>query len=364
MIDLIKNIATPLDEFIENVKNSDDRIDYIKKHTYKVSNEKYPGLCDFFFNLNFKYHGIEGAFTDQTYPIYNDVLGSAGYKTRFIVFDACGTYIYVMMKLQDNIGMRRYGIPLYYMLYGICSLNGDLNAERYVAETLMNMYEFRSELRLMTNFDKSETLFNYDFYAIPQDFADMNRSKWRSSHGINKLNQIVDVRFKKRKELTDTERSDITNLQAEWHIRRTTNKNITNTADTKMLDYTNDEHMNFILYYIGETLVGYNVLLSYDKFSYIDILKPVSSFGYERVAEMFDDDTAKLIHSYLLNYMIYKCEELCFVTLKQDIVFIGGIIIMNSKNATESGQDLTSYKQRLFKNSLKYYKYYNDVKLQ
>lgn len=364
MIDLIKNIATPLDEFIENVKNSDDRIDYIKKHTYKVSNEKYPGLCDYFFDLNFKYHGIEGVFSPQTYPIYNDVIGATGYKTRFIIFDACGTYIYVMIRLQDNIGMRRYGISLYFTLYGICAFNGDLNAERYVAETLMNMYEFRSELRVMTKFDKSETLFNHNFYAIPQDFADMNRSKWRSSHGINKLNQIVDVRFKKRKELTDVERSDITNIQMEWHIRRTTNKNLTNTADTKMLDYTNDEHMNYILYYIGDILVGFNVLLSYDKFSYIDVLKPISAFGYERVVEIIGDENAKLVHSYLLNYMIYKCDEFCFVNLNQESVFIGGIRIMKSEYIPECGQDLTSYKQRLFKNSLKYYKYYNDVKLQ
>jgi hypothetical protein len=84
--------------------------------------------------------------------------------------------------------------------------------------------------------------------------------------------------------------------------------------------------------------------------------------------EYFDSETSKLLHSYLLNFVIYKCAHISFNDFGLETIYIGGQTIRNSikvydeitgteKYVKNPGvHNLDGYKSRLFKRKIEYIK--------
>lgn len=367
MIDTINRLSVDINVFMDEMRCSDDRIAYVKSHSHKISNSEYPGLCAYFNNLRYKFKGYENFWSDFGYSEFIDISGSAGYKSRFIIFRCCDVNVYTFIRLQDNIGLRKVHRTPYFAIYGLCAENGDENIERHVAEILSSEYEFHVELKIKTEYD-NEPAFNNNYYMISDDFKDMQRSKWRSSHGINKLSDLITVQVKRYHELTDDDKRNIAELSKTWYSKRTILKNLTAVRDIKMMEYSHQDTYLYILYYIGDSLVAHNILFMYDKFSYVCVLKTISVFGMEYLEDHFDSETSKLLHSYLLNFVIYKCAQISFCDFSHETMYIGGHTIRNDIKVYDadagrekfiknpSVHNLDGYKSRLFKRKIEYIK--------
>lgn len=349
----IVSVAVPISE-LERIAKIDDYNSQFKavldiSRVITTEDKDVQDLSDRFFELNIAVHGVDNAFSEFQIGAFLDCQNkSSRYKTRFLIVDLGTTFVYVPFRVQDSIGLRVAGKKPFFMTYGIVSTDCLKETENKVTEALIKISLFSMIQRQATEGEKP---YQFNFYATVSDFENMKRSHWRSAHGINKLNERVQVLTFDRSELSDSNIEDMRLLCKEWYIDRLKVKNPEKGKfeDYYLMDLKKQDNLRYILFYMDNILVGYSIVIALDTYYYVKGFKPLSSMDDKYMEDRgIDEYWIHYLKSNLCNFMIYKIDEYVIGELGADFVAIGGKID-GLKKGENNHQDLMGYKKRLFK---------------
>lgn len=351
--DTIDKLAIDFNEFVSHLDDK-DAFEYVKKHSHTISNKDYPGVCNHFNRR--RLYG-QNLINEYLYPEFNDFVATR-WKSRFVILDCQSTNVYVAFRIQDNIGIRRYGIPLYNMIMHCIADNRDVNLEEHVLTTLQGKYVFSCAMRYNT--DEMKT-FNYNFHIFKDDFVKMRSSKWRSSHGINKLSKILDVRYKSYDMMTDNEKYDMVAFGYDWEQRRMNVKyNINKNVENMMFRYPHQDNIYYIMIYIGNILISTMTVIVVNQTAFIATFRQISPY-IDDIENDIITEHRQLLKSYLCDFSIWNADRICFDEYDCNMIHIGGVVIVNDNEEFRlKKHNLHGYKGRLFPHEGAYAKHYDE----
>ena len=164
------------------LKNSDKSFKYLLDSTTMLGIE-YIDI----FNMFFKDISCREMHTFMQDCIYAEA--ARNYRFRFMVVDTEVGYVIVCFKVVDVRGTEPNYFTISIPLKGIMGGN--------VSDVLKVLCEFECIKYVNVLCDRDDKYHINNYYNTIEDFeSKMNKSKWKSKKGINKLSKIIDVKCK------------------------------------------------------------------------------------------------------------------------------------------------------------------------
>ena len=292
-----------------------------------------------FYQASMEMPGFMGDYNVS--PEYVTILSN--YRYRYFIIKDRDTYILITLKIVDPPSVQRYFVLTYMPM----SLSG---VKKHYIELIklipcIKMAEIITEPPYTRN----------TYYNLLEDFQRMSRSKWRSSHGINKLSNLISVcqcaekepfvvdEYDKIFEIWCQQSGKITKGDADWryYIK----------SDHKALDIASKSETGFVMsFWYQDTIVGMTIGIPYLTDECI-IIPTQRSIGVGTVAFIqeylgVDEQTAQDIKKYLGSFIQYHIHRMCFDYYKDiKALFYGGD--MDDKN-------MKYFKELHYKHSINY----------
>lgn len=247
-------------------------------------------------------------------------------------------------KETDRVGLffkfyAMYGHHGSYLWFKPISLNKNLDNEKLVFD-LINKYQLIKGIlvpKVIPTLDYSKLkLRNDDYYCyVEERYKEINRSKWRSSKGINKLNNDFYISMN----VNYYDPQELHKLSYYWWKLH------------KKQNCTLDKHLNNMLYFpdnmkyvltwkLNGQLLGFTIITTH----FSDI--PVARIQHNRnLLKTEIDPDLKILTQHLADYMHYKTIEFCH-NKGYKVVYIGD---------AANGPYLKKYKSRNFNHVVQNY---------
>jgi hypothetical protein len=190
------------------------------------------------------------------------------------------------------------------------------------------------------------------YYNTIQDFQSMQKSKWRSSHGINKLSKIIQVNT--LDELLPSTQDEYDSIFEIWCQQ--SGKIIKGDSDWRY--YIKSDHntlriasnSGFILsFYYQEILIGMTMAIPYllDDCIIIPTQRSIGVASPQFIQDYLhvDESTALDVKKYLGSFVQYHIHKACFEQYNRRLLFYGGD--MDDKN-------MRYFKELYYKHSINY----------
>ncbi len=324
----IDSMSTPLDEFISN---EDKSYKYIFDMSTHIDMDSVDILKEFFKRVMTSPDKMCISSVDCAYGE-----ASRNYRFRYMIFKTEDDYVLVPLKVIDP---RSAEIKNYYTIsYPPISLNN--KSIRKVIDAL-KLYPSIKTIEVFCSEDEN-TRNNY--YNLPRDFSNMDRAKWKSKRGINKLNKIITVDyhselypdiFEKHKSIFDI-----------WCSFR--GKKPTIRTDKGMIELARkDENACVITFWYKDKLLGITVGIPiFDDYITIYTQKSLGVCDIEFLKEYLEEDDDSIvedIRKYLGSYVQYCINKYCFIDKGVKAVYYTG---------DQGDSNLRNFKKIYYKNAV------------
>ena len=243
---------------------------------------------------------------------------SKNMRMRFIVISIKDDYILVPMKMIDPIGYDRY----FSLSMEPISYSGSRDNEIQVVRLLMQFdcvkYIAVPELEPGDEVDNN-------YYNVADDFKEMDRSKWRSKRGVNKLMSVID--FDNHAELTPGIEDRVLTVNGIWDdIKMSKDKKLKLSKKTDQslakLSLNNQSLYIYSFSYHGK-MIGYSIaVVIVDKYIALLSTKQITN-DYQRLVDYIGEDTEELqmVHRHLSSFMQYMIHKDAFQERKFEGVY-------------------------------------------
>ena len=275
----------------------------------------------------------------DTFPEYGE--SSGNYRYRFLIININNDFVFINMKVIDP----RNGADRYFHIYRPISYNGSIDNELEVLSKLSEFSFIKDMVILSSNGDFSEWCNNY--YNTKESCEYMFKSKWKSKHCINKIDNIVSREFIDYDNgiLTD----EIMEFSERWEsIRKDKSEK---KSDKKLISMMNKSNsIRMLVIRVKGKIVAFNIAFIYlSKYVVIHTAKYLSVGSEEYLMDYLDIDfdTAKLLRYNLSAYMQYITHKEYLVDKHYDAFYYEGDTHLSW---------LRKYKQMFFRNIIFYKK--------
>lgn len=310
-------------------------------------------IIEKFYALRVNELGVRGCYPYSLNYMYNEMNGNHAH--RYAIIEKDGDEIFVAIKKVDMFNIkynRLIGLPI--------SKQGDRYIEKVITAQLMNN-GFISEVYIREDYLEDvfvadaydTTIADEDFYThIPTKFKEIDRSKFRSKHRINKCNRNELVEFRA---LTPHDITSVKMLHADWKKLKADESSLHggrlfNNFIKNFNGYTVDENMLIYGLFYDDILLAFTVLAkTNDGYCY-----QLINQSYNRKNEPYDmgrldnnqvGDLTKILTDIGQIFYYYYIKEL------NNKEFIGV-----TAAGTAGSKKLLTYKRNMNSNSIKYYK--------
>ena len=262
----------------------------------------------------------------------------AQFRSRCIVVSVDDDFVFVPLKLNQNSSM-----PWWYDIsFKPVSV---LDRKDSILQTL-NVLSEHSVKNVIIGEDSEKAVVDNNYYNTAEDFHSwMDKCKWRSKHGINKLSKIVEFRT----EWYDGIESDVKECGEIWnrHRKKIGRSEGSIRGDVKCIQ----NRMSSLCYtfFCNGKIAGYMIPFVFGRCAAIEASKSISS-DIEFCRERFgiDDIEAKLLSANLGRYMQYEMHKDLLQNRKLNAVYYYGDVRSAS---------LREFKKLMFKHKIWYNKY-------
>lgn len=311
---------------LENIKTQKQLFD--KSEVMNVENiDKYEKYLNILIN-KYGYEGVPPYYLDTVY-----VVATKNFRFRFVEIsynnDTIGVF-YKYISMFGNTYIRLFREPI--------SLQGNRDNEIKVFDILYNNNLF-SKIVISDNLPKEiiskYKAFDNEYFNIVKDRCkNLESSKWKSSHGINKLKQDENIVFK----INDFKIEELKELNKLWWDYRGKNKDTLFDGMLKLKTVDKLDIINILTWEYKGQLIGFAFIVNeYNgQYAKIKINKNIAITNIE-INEFLEKHLAELIHYDTMSW----CNQNGFKG-----VYIRGDI--NHKH-------LRSYKTKFYKNIINYY---------
>lgn len=257
------------------------------------------------------------------------VEAESNHRQHFLEIDMLdGDKVAIFYKVYNM-----YGINGSYLWFKPISLNRDIENEQKVFQHLVD-HDLIMRALIPNNLPfinyKGRNLRNDDYYCVVADrIKEIDRSKWRSAKGINKITKNYDIVMK----VNDFDPAELHNLSYSWWKRyKKYNKKVDKYLDN-MLRYPEDKRW-VLTWHLNNQLIGFTIVTKH----FPEI--PIARIQHNRNILMTELDlNDKMLTENLANYMHYHTMK--FIESEGYVyAFIG--------DASASGKYLAPYKARNF----------------
>ena len=234
---------------------------------------------------------------------------SKNMRMRFTVLEIDSDYVLIPLKMIDPIGHDRYfSLSMEPISYNRISDN-EVKAVNIMKQFDCVKYIAVPELEVGDEVDNN-------YYNLPEDFKEMDRSKWRSKRGVNKLMQIVD--FNPHAELIPGIEEQVLTVNGIWDdIKMSKDKKLklskkTDQALAKLS--LNNQSLYIYSFSYHEKMIGYSIaVIILDKYIALLSTKQITN-NYQALVDYIGEDTEELqmIHRHLSSYMQYMIHKDAF----------------------------------------------------
>lgn len=291
-----------------------------------------------FYQASMKAPGEMGDYNIS--PEYTTVLSN--YRYRYLIVKNRDTYVLFTLKVVDPPSVQRYFVLTYMPM----SLSGVKTSYLEVVKMIpcIKMAEIITEPPYTRN----------TYYNILTEFQVMDKSKWRSSHGINKLNKMLRVCTCAEKEpFVEQEYDQIFEVWCEQSgkiVKGDADWRYYIKSDHKALKIASASETGFVMsFWYQDILVGMTIGIPYllDDCIIIPTQRSIGVGSVEFIQSYLgvDESVAQDIKKYIGSFVQYHIHKLCFEDRKTRVLFYGGD--MDDKN-------MKYFKELYYKNSINY----------
>ena len=318
-------------------------------------NKSYRFLMDNSYHIETQYKDILYHFLGKVIEGHPSCMGdyticpewgeaSEDFRMRFIIVKSDRDYSLVILKVVTPFTENYFRID-----YPIISLYNENTSSKVL--DVLKMYK---DIHFYSVISEKRDGRRYNYYNTLEDFkSKMDKSKWKSKKGINKLSKIIDVQYKyDYASLSDIE-GKIPNLIKEWNKARPFE--LSARHDMNLLDmYKRTDDIEVFTFWYKNVLVAYSIGVR--MFSYIVLLstKTIAVCGEEKIKiilgnDGIDESTIRNIKKHLGAYTQYYLHKILLEDLKYNALFYYG----------DSGlKKLHSFKEEYYRNRIDY-KFYS-----
>jgi len=171
------------------------------------------------------------------------------------------------------------------------------------------------------------------YYNLLSDYQSMSRSKWRSSHGINKLDRLIRVDYQSEnnpsiQEIYDSifeiwckQSGKIEKGDADWRYYTKSDHNTLRIASSSETGFV-------ISFWYQDKIIGVTMGIPYllDDCIIIPTQRSIGVGSVEFIQEYLgvDESIAQDIKKYLGSFVQYHIHKHCFENIHQRVLFYGG----------------------------------------
>lgn len=271
----------------------------------------------------------------------------SNYRFRFMIVKVpCKEYMeYVLVpfkvidprtsKIENYFTISYEPIPYFYS-------DKISNAVSRVLKVLESYHSVKSISIIVDKVEGTAGYMRCNYYNLESQWKEMQRGKWRSSHGINTLSKILDVCYDDCSEKT-VEECDI--LYKKWCDSRK-NKLDIGSYGTYMLKTLKmacrDSKVNIITFRYKGILLGFSIgNVVGNKFYFCNECKSIV-FDIDDISEGVPEKDIINIQKYLGSFMQYHLHKYAFD--------VRGVTVLSYYGVLDSNKDLKIFKEKYYKN--------------
>lgn len=281
----------------------------------------HQGVFEWFFKVNYIHYDEMPDY--MCIPVQCEILHN--YRLRhIIVTDSNGVMFLCILKLIDpiNIQTKTHFVLAYRPLPNIPDSD---NSDVIKALALVGV-----DKMIVVGGDNP---FNWNFYNNREEASKMMTSKWRSKHGVNKINEMITVETS-----TSSYKDGIKNLLIKWEESKGhggTKNHI------KCSEMDSSDILRHRVYVVNGVVVGYAAITMFCGNPFVMISKHAGQ------CNIIDD---KFICDHIGDYMIYDMHKMMLEDENSSGLYYFG----SNRGKNKTSNTLEQYKRKIFKRTVPY----------